>query len=319
MLKQLKLVRGVVSKTTLQPVMSHFMLRDGKITGTDGVVAIVANCPELRDLSITVPAEPLLKALDAIGENEPQLEASEHRVVISGGPVKVRLPTGDPELFPAPGIDTKRSPRSPDFLKALKAVEPFMGTDASRPWAMGVLLDGKYAIATNNVSIAIAKCRFPGRAVIPSIAVRELIRIGERPKYLYLDPDRAAAFEYDWGVIYSQLYEDKWPDIHELFEQKYSEDGGFETGPLQEAVRIVRPFCAGRIPIVITGEDRVKTDETGDTFAEVKAAEYPESHFNADLLLLALEAAEYISLGRWPAPVSFWGKNVRGLLMGVTA
>ena len=145
MLDALKFVeRGTADKDIIR-ILTHICVHDGRLQGADSKMALECACPELKGHSFTVPADKFIRAINAC-DSQPKLEMQEASILkISKGRFKVTLPTLKVEDYPRAELGGQAFPCPDGFVAALERIFPFISQDASRPWSLGVWLDGKYA------------------------------------------------------------------------------------------------------------------------------------------------------------------------------
>lgn len=323
----IELVRGAVSTKELVPVLTHFAVHEGLLHGFNGRVHLCAPVPELKGLSFTVPAVPFLKAVDACG-TEPKVEQLEGRVRVSSGRFKALLPTGAVEAFPFPEPPPKklRTKVPAPLLPVLKALRPFIGEDALRPWSAAVRVDAGHAFATNNVTLAAARVHLALPAMtLPVFAVDELLRIGLEPTHLSLQ-EHAAVFHLPGNAwCRTALFVDPWPDVLGVLHAAHK---GAKLTPvaagLLEDVQRVRPFCPdAALPILRVSAAGVATQE-GEMSAEIVAPHTADASgsYHAVPLELVLSAATHADWLRcprvpWKAAERSSSVALEGVLMGV--
>ena len=318
MIKTLTFVKGAVSTKDLVPVLTNFHFYDGRVQGGNGRVTIDAPL-DLGGKNITVPAAPFLKAITAC-DGAPVLKITEGgQLSVRKGSFRSILPLADQEAFPRVDVEAEKKCHkpSPGFIKALRAVRPFIGEDASRPWACGALFKDGYIYATNNVVMVRVPWDMPDNVClnIPSFAIDELIRIGEEPAG-FMFSETSAVFHYGDRWLRSQLFETEWPDVAAFF------DFGESLDPvppgLLEAVTKVLPFCPdSRFPVITLGAEGVATAD-GTMTASVGDMELPEGKYRAEPLLAVLSRAVVIDLTKYPSAVPFAGASgLQGVMIGV--
>ena len=222
MLKTLNFVKGAVSTKDLIPVLTNFHFYSGRVQGGNGRITIDAPL-ELGGIDITVPAVPFLKAIDTCEgildfENLKITEAG--RLSIKKGKFRSVLPLSNSDEFPLVEPSEGKARHVPPILSALKRLRPFVGDDATRPWACGVLFKNGYAYATNNVVMTrvimdFGDCEFN----LPGFAVDELLRINKEPESIIIDDNAVTFFFGKLGWLRSQLFSAEWPDVERFFEE----------------------------------------------------------------------------------------------------
>lgn len=319
----LNLVRGAVSTKDLLPVLTHFHIYEGRVQGGNGRVAIDAPCQELAGFDCTVPAERFLKAVDAC-DSEPKLKLTDGgKLTVSKGKFRATLPLADHAAFPrTPAVPKVNSflgkVKLPALLPLLRRLYPFIGEDASRPWSCGVLLDGGYAWATNNVTLARAPCPVFQNTLLPVFAIDELLRIGQEPVSIQAD-ENALWFYFTGGWwMRCQKLQGAWPDVA-AFMPAEPPVRAWPAAPLAVAVRKVLPFCPDpKCPVVQIGPEGVGTLE-GEMSALEGYDDLPAGCFRAEPLLAALDAAQSVDLSTYPKACYWSGEDIDGIIVGMRA
>ena len=324
MLDTLRFVRGAVSTKDLVPVLTHFCIRDGRIQGQNGRLALDAACPDLADHSLVVPADKFLRAVDAC-DGEPTLTVKEDKLYISRGKFRASLSTLKMEDYPLIGGEGTApcgfARRGDGLLAALTLAEPFMSLDASRPWSCSVLLTDDTAYATNNVVLACVEFDWGCEdLVLPAFAVHELLRIGVDPMTLAWDENEFTAEYADGSWLHSQLIEGAWPGtLRDLDKSIQAEENWFPTfrGEMTAAMEKLKPFFPNaKLPVILTGPHGLSTED-GQSSAAVEVGELPEAAFRLESLSLVMTAAQDWAPHNYPGPVPWRGYRIRGMLSGV--
>ena len=319
MLSSLKFVQGAVAKKDYQPALTHFRIADGRVLGYNGIIAL--SSPVDIDIEATPKAIPFVKAIERCTEETMVIYMTEGgRLALKSGGFRAYIEcASDGDILDTVVPEGENIPIDSGFIDGLRTLRPFVGTDASRPWATGILLRGYSAFATNNIVLA----EFWIGASMPDInlpvsAVTELIRVGEDPERVMLG-DRSVTFFFPGGRwLRSQLLNTDWPDIGGLLDKAFE---GADLQPVPEgiynAVDTVTPFVEveGRVYL---RDGNVRTTPDGDVGAAVSLAGVPPYGAYHYKHLLSLEGiAQKIDLSRHPAPCPFTGDRLRGVIQGM--
>jgi hypothetical protein len=314
----LKLVQGAVAKKDYVPALTHFHIEDGRIYGFNGVMAISAPI----DLAVTATpkAVPFVKAIESLPEGNAvvlnlttagklSIKAGNFRAYVdchddSRGLVKVD-PTGDNVPLPK-GI-----------LPVLSKLAPFMGVDASRPWAMGIQLAGRSAYATNNIVLIEhwLPLHFPQPFVLPAEAIKEMIRIKKEPVSIQITTN-AVAFHYDTGAwIRTQLIEGSWPDLSRILD-KPAPAGPFPVG-FFDGMKRLAPFVdeVGRLYLK-DGCMATHMAEGEGAVIELPGFAGVGCHQLEQMAKLS-GVATSIDFGAYPSVCLFFGDMLRGAIVGM--
>lgn len=221
----LKFVKGAVGAKDFVAEMSHFKIKDGKISAFNGRMSL---CHPI-DLSMDVYPkarffERALAALPPETDGPMSITVTQTgRLSIKAGAFKAQVhchmdvPEG---FFPQPEGEVHEI--NLGLLDIFKDVYPFTAEDASRPWAQAVRLEGNSAFATNNTVLVERWCTatFPSPIVITKECVKEMLRIGIEPCGLQIGQS-SATFHYPNGAwLRTQFMNDEWPpNFREIIDQ----------------------------------------------------------------------------------------------------
>jgi hypothetical protein len=336
------IVRGAVSTKDLIPVLTHFAFDSGTLQGFNGRLAISTPAPQLSHLNCTVPAVPLLAALDAAGvdtDREPiSLKVESNRLNVAstrehGANFNAYIPTGSLTDFPlaAPDPIDQRVRCQDNLLPILKALRPYVGEDASRPWVSSVLFSQGFATVTNNVMLVrtMTKYALLEGLQLPVFVMDELLRIGEEP-YSYSQNENTVTFYYKTEEYCKQLvketfircslFKEGWPDAFSLFDKvtegaKYTKIARTEPDTLLAAVEAIAPFCPDVSNPLIKLEGATVSTEQGDKSATVTGLKVMAAGtYRVEPLKLMLAVADKADWSKFPR-VPFQGKSENGLLL----
>lgn len=315
MLKALKFVQGAVAKRDYHPALTHFRIANGRVLGFNGLLAL--SSPIDLDLSATPKAAPFVKAIECCKETVAIHLTGAGKLAVKSGGFRAYiecLPEDD--SFPGVGPEGEEIPVAGELLNALRTLEPFIGIDASRPWATGVLFKGGSAFATNNIIVAEywLGYDFPTPVNVPAAAVKELIRIGKEPEKLTVGKN-SMTFHFAGGQwLRTQLYSTDWPDLSRILDRpanlKPFPDGLFE------AIETISAFVGDDGRIFFRG-DHITTSPEPGAGAAVEVPGLPNTGAFHYTQLALLQIADQIDFSDYPNPCSFRGKNMRGVILGM--
>lgn len=312
MLSELNFVKGAVSTKDLIPVLTHFCFYQGRVQGGNG--RLYMDAPGGIEEEITLPAGLLIKAINACTQNDVQMKVTKKgNFIISSGSFRASIPIS-PDSYPVVKPEGKEYPGT-QIIPALRQLQGFIGTDASRAWACGVLFQDGYCYATNNVSMVRVPVQWAAPDInLPGATVNEILRT-ELPIDSVMVADNSVTFHSGDRWIRSQLFDLAWPEVASFFQGR-----GFPGAPpgLLEAIEKVLPFCPdSKAPIIVLGEEGVSTAD-GEMSASVSGMSLPPGRYRAETLLLALSSCDQIDLGKYPAPIPFSAPGgLEGVLVGV--
>lgn len=321
MIKQLDIVKGGVAKKDLTPILKHLRIHAGWITSTNGRLTISTPLPQMKDLSIIVPAEKFIIAIKTC--NEPRFNITPSgKLSIQGKKFRALLPLMVDVVFPSPSIAGNKV-ISHNLISVIKKLIPFVGDDASRPWAGGILLYQNMAYATNNVIVAKCPVEWDSSAVnLPSFLLAELLRL-KKDIVQIISTGQTITFELEDQIwLNSVLLSVKWPNVKEII-SKVSFDSLTQTSnDLCQAVEDIIPFCPDKKFLKIKFTDRGITTDSGDQEARVEIENLHPSVWRAEPLLKLLQESKSQSLSsdftQWPGPCPWRREDgVEGLIIGL--
>lgn len=316
MLTELKFVQGAVAKKDFIPALTHFRIENGTVRGFNGVMAIC--CPIPFNLSCSPKAEMLVKAIGNCEETIAMHLTPAGRLSIKSGKFKAfvdciggetphALPEGDSVAIDG---DT--------LLRALKALSPFLGDDASRPWSNGVLFTGNSAFATNNVILAEywTSMNLPHAINIPKTAVTEILRIGEPPVSMQMTENSITLHYSEQRWLRTQLFDASWPDLSKILDRES------KPAPLNEelfaALEVLKPFADKYGSVIFRGDGVVATHHDATEGACYELENFAHAGvYNVDMLYKLKGAAAMIDWTTYPEPCMWFGENLRGAIIGM--
>jgi len=318
MIEAIKFTRGAVAKKDYVAELTHFRIAQGRITGFNGMMALSA--PINIDLDVRPKADMFAKAVHACEGTMAMHITPTGRLSIKSGKFKALVECLAEEHAATPyepaGWPVDMGPR---FMDSIRALAPFTGVDASRPWAMGIMLQGQSAYATNNVIFAEY---WHGHAMpfpmnIPKEVITELLRINEDPVQV-LATENSITFHFSgdrW--LRSSLYSANWPeqafklfDMHK-FQYEPTPDGLFD------ALNRLKPFLDKETRVYFRdgGVATANHEEVGGAHIEVDdLIEGPAFSYQA---LMLLEGVTHIDFMPHPKPCGFLAEGMRGMILGI--
>ena len=320
MLDALRFVAAAIAKKDYVPELTHFKIKDGRVTGYNGHFWLSSDIDV--DLDIHPNAEKLLAAIRACEGTIALNMTPAGRLAVRSGkfrsyveclpeqPQGIALPEGD-------AIDL-----GPNFLTGIKRLAPIMGIDASRPWAMGIKIFGQSMLATNNIMLVEYwhGTDLTVDIVIPSLAVNELLRIGEAPTKIQAT-DTSISFwfgEKRW-MRSNLIAGNQWP-TETVMKVMCAPEGNQTTIPedLKAAVDTLKPFLGENGSLYLTPETISTSRHDGDgTTIDLAMPGVTETQaYHQKQLALLCDVAQTIDWASYPRPCMFRGERLRGAIVG---
>lgn len=310
----LRFVQGAVARKNYDPALTHFRLSGGFIRSYNGLIALCSPIP--LELDVTPKATPFLKAIQSCDDTVSLHITPAGKLAIKSGGFRAYVECLESEAYPDVQPEgTVIDLQGQDFLGALKVIEPFIGEDASRPWARGVLFRGQSIFATNNIIVVEhwLPSVFPTEINVPQEAISELLRIGKNPKCMWLS-ENTVTFEYENGCwLRSRLYATSWPDLSRILDRD-SNQQPFPANFFYDLERLA-PFV-DKLGAVYFTDGNIQTS-LEDAGAAVETHVHNKSAFHISHLRLLDGVADTIDFEQYPAPCLFYGENLRGAIAGM--
>ncbi len=321
MLEALKFVMRSVARRDYVPGLTHFRIVNQRCTGYNGVLAISA--PVDIGFDVAPKAGEFMRALGACEDVITLKMDGPSSLLVRSGAFKVSVPCIPLESVPEMLPEGRLLHPHESLLGAFEVLFPFIGIDASRPWAMGILLANQSAFATNNIVLTEywLGAPFPALVNIPSVIVEEVTRVGEELVSIQVS-DSSVTFHYSDGRwIKSPVLALSWPDAPTALKSSWADP---HLEPVRDDIRTacekLAPFASPHAEyLFFRGTDistTIKGVEDGGAVFELPNLPakgcYHIKHLNA-----VLAAATHIDLTKYPAPIPFHGGQLRGAMLGV--
>lgn len=320
MLDALRFVAAAVAKKDFVPDLTHLRIRDGRISGFNGTIALSSEIDV--DLDIFPHASKFMAAIKACPGTIALNMTPAGRLAVKSEKFRsfVDCLADESTRFPEPEGETVDL--GENFMPGIRALAPAMGVDASRIWAMGIKLQNQSMFATNNVMLVEYwhGTEIPLDVVIPDVCIKELLRINENPTRVQVN-DRSITFWFGEGRwLRSQLIEPHgWPiaKMEHVLSASEGEQQPFPVG-FFEAVETLKPFLADAGTVFVS-PDKLSTSRTEGEGTSVDVS-IPgvtdmQAYHHRQLTLLG-EIAKTIDWTAYPAPCMFRGDRLRGALVG---
>lgn len=316
MLRELKFTSSAVAKKDFLPALTHFQIKDGRVSAFNGKLAL--SSPISCGLDCKPKAGPMVQAIARCGETIQLAMTPAGKLSIKSGSFKAFIECITDEMPPLEPEGTLVEVNGDALLAAFKICEPFIGNDASRQWTNGLLLRDACAYATNNVCLIqyFIGTQIPSVVNIPRDAIREAIRINEPPVHLQIAPTSITLHYSDGRWIRSQLFGIEWPNLDAIL------DADHNATPLDESiftgVDTIKPFTDTMCRVYIEG-NTVRTHESLDEGGsyDIEGDPWAPSCYNADMFLLLKDVAKEFDVTAYPNPSLFFGENLRGAIIGL--
>jgi hypothetical protein len=315
MLSSLKFCAGSVAKKDFVVELKHFAISGGHVRGFNGTMALSSPIP--FDIDCKPNGEQLIKAVANCTDTIQLSLTKAGRLSIKSGVFKafVDCIVSDNEHVQPEGEIVQCD--GDLLLAGLKLCAPFIGSDASRPWANGILLKEQSMFATNNVMLVQywLGTAFPSVVNLPRSAVREMLRINEPPICAQV-AQGSITFHYEgerW--LRTQLYSTEWPDLAKVLDRPSSQR------PLDvrlfEGLDAIKPFVDKLGTVHLLAEEvRTHTDELEGAGFAIEGFGV-EGKYNIEMLYLLKGAATTIDWSTYPSPCMFQGEGIRGAIIGM--
>jgi hypothetical protein len=318
-IESLRFVKGAVGKKDFQPALTHFRIKDGRVMGYNGIIAL--SSPIDIEITATPKAVEFIKAIERCKYDTTVLHLTPGgKLSVKSGPFRVLVNcVEDSHILDAiqPAgveIDFKGS-----LLETLRILEPYVGTDASRPWATGIYFHNRSAYATNNIVIAEYWVGQEMPSVnLPSSAVDELLRLYEEPEKVWMHENSMTFFFKGDKWLRTQLLNTDWP--MELVMTVLDLPAELREFPDEFffAVEAIAPFVGEEGKIYLRDGFMSTSCEEGEG-AVHELKDLPErGAFHHKHLLSLRDVADKIDFSKHPQPCPWRaGDRLRGVIQGM--
>ena len=312
----LKFVKGAVAKKDFVSALKHVHIQDGVIQAFNGSIAL--SSPIAFKHNLTPIAADFIKAVEKC-KDEPKISVTKGgKLKVSEGSFKVFVKVTE-EVYPAVQPVGTLYDCDSNLLECFESLHPFIGTDAAKPWSMGIIIRDGYAYATNNVVLACytKPVKFPFNIVIPKNAVDEILRLKQEVIQIQMD-EKSATFHFnDSRWMRTNLIACNAPDFYPIFSKCSFDQKELQAIPedLYERVDNLKPFLHPKIPTLIFRQDGVFTDQDDEGASDTEYS-FPLGVFRFEPLQKVLLTATAWNLNYYPAPCPFVGENVSGVIIG---
>lgn len=315
MLKELKFVQGAVAKKDFVPALTHFKIENGRVQGFNGTLALSSPIP--FDIACKPRAEPLVKAIGNCSDAVSLTLTPTGKLSIRSGKFKALIDCVEGEVPQVQPDGDHIEVHGESMLAAIKAVAPFIGDDASRPWTNGVLFKGSSAFATNNVMVVEywTGVPFPAPVNIPRSAIKEILRLDEPPVAVQATASAVTFHFSEERWLRTQLYPSDWPDLARILDKPANAIPLDKKLP--EALEVIKPFLdkSGR---VLFREGKVCTHNNDNEGASYELDDFNwPGVYRLDMLSTLCTTAKSIDWTLYPSPCLFFGDNIRGAIVGM--
>jgi DNA polymerase III sliding clamp (beta) subunit (PCNA family) len=316
----LRFVSGAVASKDYAEELCHLLIKDGRVVAYDGTLSASSTID--MELHAKPHAKTLAQAVKMVNEGETIALSMtpKGRLSFRSGKFKVFvdcLPNEAEMTLPMP--EGEEVTITDELFSSITDLAPYMGIDASRPWAMGLMLRGNSTWATNNI-VFVERWHgsaFPHDIILPAVAVNELLRIGKKPTKVQVTHNSASFWFGEDRWLRTALVEGEWPNIERVFSAEHS------CSPFPAdffaALDTLKPFLSKDRPHVLLLENKVATTDEEGTGASVDL-DMPDAtgqRFNHAVLRSLEPIASRIDFSLHPAPCVFYGDKLRGVIIGM--
>jgi hypothetical protein len=318
-------VKDAVATKDVIPYMTHYWVSGGLIHATNGRIMAAAPFPDHR--TYLVPAEAFRKSLDRMPGDDIKIDMEQDNVLkISCGRYKANIKMLINDFVQIPHPSGAHIPVPEGFIEKLRAIRPFISDNATKEFALCILLEGDHMIATNNIAVAAA---FdvglpPMYSMLPVWAVDFVLARDNEPMQIAYDE---ASFSFLWedgSWVRTQLMSIKFPEIAKTlifdapqpeweipsdWRDVYKDVSSLTTSTLDSDQAEIR-FYANKI---------IGRHSNGDFTADMVTPVPPESPFsmwNPVFLTPVIESSTHFETRFWPKPCPFAGPLLSGVIMG---
>lgn len=294
--------------------LRQVVFSNGRLTAFSGVVQYQAPSGLDPSENFAVSDDRLSVALRNCGEDF-VLDTTKDFLRFKNGPLAIRVRKITEGFQNHERIAIPKSAagqKTKNLHAALKRVQPFMSSDASRPWSVSVLLKDGYAWATNNLALVRSPIDLNLEMQIPAPTVDFLCSLPDLSHY-HIDDQRRIIFMSGRTLMRSPQTSAPWPDLDKFFAKMPKK---LEEIPpsMSVATRTVGKLADRFVSL---SKKQVEARETAlESDYEVDFAK-GTGKYSAKLLTLILEHATHADFSFYPDPIFFRGELLEGTAVGM--
>lgn len=312
-------ITDALSSKNIAREMTHYRVEGGEIRATDG--RLTAGHPFSHPGPFLVPGSEFEKLVRRMPD-DCTVTVNADNIVLRSGRSSGTIKTLPVEQWGYPGIDEDGWQDAPEGLIAvLKKMRPFVASDATKAWALGVALEYGYAYATNNIAVAGARIDSIGdiRAILPVWAVDFII---DREEGLtdWQWTESYVAFRWASGAwMRAQLINERFPEQASALVRSLENyvPPQVITDEFRAAFNKAVDLCEGAIHISNTHiggtfgqanfQDGVEVDTLEEGMHTIWASKY---------LKPVIAEATHWEPSSWPGKANFRGEHLFGIILG---
>lgn len=316
LLAALKFVKASLAKKNIVAANTHFNISTGLIRAYNGSLAMSAKIP--LDITCKPLGKPFIKAIENCKGTVALSLTAAGKLRVTDGRFKALIPCTDD---PTPTVEPEGEIRDLDgekLMSAIKKVLPLVGNDASKQWTNGILLDGEYLYATNNVILIQhwLQTYIPFRMNVHREALNEMVRIGANPISVQCSATSVTFHYEDERWIRVALIDPQWPNFGKWLDVANT---AIDIDPLIfEGLETIKPFVDDMGSIFFENgmiKTHLHDDKEGATFDVPNLP--PEGRFSLAMMQLLEGVVTKIDWSMYPSPCIFYGENLRGAIVGL--
>jgi hypothetical protein len=318
-------VKDAVATKDVIPHMTHFYVHDGMVHATNGRLMAATPFPDPR--TYLVPAEAFRKSLDRMPTDDIKIDLDKDNVLkitCERYQASIRMLVSDFVQIPRPSGTFLPVPEG--FMERLRAIRPFISDNATKEYALCVLIEGDHMIATNNIAVAAAfDVGLPDMySMLPVWAIDFVLARDTDPITIAYD---AGSFSFIWedtSWVRTQLLNVKFPEIAKTMIFDAPQPEWEIPGDWRDVYRDVSELSNSTLEST-DAEIRFYADKiigkhiSGEFTASIATPVPPESPFsiwNPVFLTPVIDSSTHFETKYWPKPCPFAGPLLSGVVIG---
>lgn len=295
--------------------LTQIVFEGGRLSAFNGIIQYQAPSGLEASENFAVSEKKLLAALRACGDDM-KLDTTKDFLRLKNGPLSIRVRKIEGEQLTSHErikLDKRAANQKADELHAaLRRVQPFISTDASRIWSVSAMVKGGYVWATNNMSLVRSPISIKHDMVIPAPMVDFLCALPSLGHY-DIDDNGRLVFSFEKSLVRCPQSAAPWPDLSAFF-AKMPKKLPEVPEDMATAASMVGKF-ADRFASVSSKQIESK-QETIEATYDVDFAK-GKGTYSAKLLTLVLAHATHIDFSYYPDPIFFKGEGIEGTAVGM--
>ncbi len=299
---------------------SHLYIKSSRVSAYNGHMTI--NIPIDFDIDCCPDYNQFLNAIGACEETVQISMLKSGRLRVKSGKLKFFIDCIDYKKMFASEVTPEGQILKLNNKEVInnvsKIIEFSNKNEKSSCWSNGLLFDRNSVYCTNNnvlIEMWVGD-GMPEKINVPNQTLKKIIKIDETLNMLQYD-NNSLTFHYDNGMwVKTQLLENNWPDVTSILDKADNAN----TPPLDffSNLKKIKKFIS-KDGLIYLKDNEIKTSLVSEMGVELKQKGLNlNAAYNYKNLISLEKLIDKIDFSSYPSPSKFYGKNLRGVIVGAS-